>query len=138
MASIDVPGLDALLRALAADPADALTKLAIADLYEEHGNPGAAGAWRWLARTGKRPYSGGESNFLWFNRDTISTNLLTVDPESNIPGAIYECLVAEALEANHKIFPTREQAHQAFLAAFQQAIEAGWEPGEGEETTSTN
>lgn len=44
-----------LLDAVAADPDDRLSRLALADWHEERGEALEADCWRWLAASGKKP-----------------------------------------------------------------------------------
>ena len=64
---------DALLAALDAEHDDAVSQAALADWYEEHGDPPAAACLRWLARDRRRPFyyprPGDNGPFLWIMQE---------------------------------------------------------------------
>src|SRR5262249_18385246 len=62
----------------------------------------------------------------WFNADTVSPGL--GDPESDVPGALFELLDGGKQTANHKTFADLKSAEEAFLAAWVKARKGGWKP----------
>src|SRR5262249_16172742 len=71
-------------------PEDWSLRGVVADWYEDNGQLEGATAQRWMVQNHKRPYHGSSGTFTWFNLDSIDPGL--GDPESDIPGGIYQHL----------------------------------------------
>jgi hypothetical protein len=48
------------------------------------------------------------------------------DPESDLPGAVYDLLVGGEEKGSHKSFPDPRAAEESFQAAWLAARERGW------------
>jgi uncharacterized protein (TIGR02996 family) len=109
--------LEALHAALDLDPKDAAARLAIADWYEEQSDNETAAAWRWLAEAGKwpdpQPWKG-ETVWCWWSKGK---------QHAVVPWAF-----AGRLGRPRWKYATRREAEEAAVAAYRQAVAAGWEP----------
>ena len=119
--------LHQLLTDLAAAPEDWRLRGVLADWYEDNGQPQHAECLRWMVAQRKRPYPGSANRATWFNADTISSGL--GDPESDVPGAVYDRLEGGKEVANHKTFKSTRDAEEAFHRAWAGARQGGWAPG---------
>lgn len=82
----------------------------------------------WMSRTGKRPYTTDKSA-AWFNSATVAPGLGDLD--SDVPGEVYKRLDGGKEVANHKDYPSQQEAELAFLAAWKKArTEDDWSPKE--------
>jgi uncharacterized protein (TIGR02996 family) len=117
-----------LLADVAAAPEDWKLREVLADWYEDNSQPHCAECLRWMVRHKKRPYVGSQARATWFNADTISTGL--GDPESDVPGPVYDRLEGGKQVANHKTFKSTRDAEEAFHQAWAGARQGGWSPGE--------
>ena len=79
-----------------------------------------------MIRQRKRPYSGSPHRASWFNAATIGQGL--GDPESDIPGPVYEQLEGGTEVANHKTYEATRRAEEAFHQAWATARAGGWSP----------
>jgi hypothetical protein len=107
--------LDYVLSSLDLTPEDYDLRNVLADYAEDNGEGSLAKALRFEAKYRKRPYIG-DSGASWFNADTISSGI--GDPESDIPGPVYEALEGGTKVANHKKYKSKKEAEEAFLLAF--------------------
>lgn len=98
----------------------------LADWFDDNNLPDEAECLRWMLEHQKRPYHGSSPQASWFNKDTISPGL--GDPESDVPGGVYQHLEGGKVTANHRTFDTLEAAEKAFLAAWVKARKGGWKP----------
>jgi hypothetical protein len=98
---------------------------ALAKLYERVGGHEAASALRWMARNRKRPYRSSGFAYTWFNANMIDPGL--GDPESDIPGKLYERLLSGEETANHKSYRTLRAAEEDFFQAWTAARAGGWD-----------
>jgi hypothetical protein len=126
--------LDALHTALDADPTDAISRLALADWYEEQGDLVAAKAWRWLAQEGKRPFDWARYNessvhfqgFDWHN----GRAQWDVPAYCTIARALWRRLPERGTENTEswRSYTTRREAEEALIEAFRHALASGWQP----------
>jgi hypothetical protein len=98
----------------------------LADWFEDNNHRDEAECLRWMIENQKRPYHGSNPQASWFNADTVSAGL--GDPESDIPGPLYQHLEGGKVTANHQTFDTIKAAEEAFIAAFVKAVKGGWKP----------
>jgi hypothetical protein len=96
------------------NPEDWSLRAVVADWYEDNGQLEGAVAQRWMVENRKRPYHGSSGTFTWFNLDSIDPGL--GDPESDIPGAIYQHLTGQET-ANHKTYDKLLEAETDFARA---------------------
>ncbi len=101
----------------------------IADWFEDNNQLAKAECFRWSVLNNKRPCRNGGSKpaatYAWFNKDTISAGM--TDPESDIPGKLYDCLPGKST-ANHKSYDTLREAEEALIEAYKLAVAKGWNP----------
>jgi hypothetical protein len=119
-----MPMLETFFADLEKNPEDWKVRGVLADWYEDSGRADLAGCLRWMVNHKKRPYHGSSKVFTWFNADTVEPGL--GDPESDIPGAVYQLLSGGEESANHKAFPNLRAAEEAFQAAWSAARQQGW------------
>lgn len=119
--------LQQLLADLADAPGDWKLRGVLADWCEDNREPVLAECLRWMIARQKRPYVGSADRASWFNADTISDGL--GDPESDVPGPVYDLLEGGNQTANHKTFASPRHAEEAFLEAWARARAGGWSPG---------
>jgi uncharacterized protein (TIGR02996 family) len=112
--------LDALHAALDKDPADATTRLALGDWYEEQGDHVAAMAWRWLYRAGRYPRQAPHNTWQWWR---IGFNPAGPD---DLPADFFAFV--ETRNDGFREYDTRRQAEEALVESFRKAIAAGWVP----------
>src|SRR5262249_35900394 len=117
---------DQLLDDLCRKPEDWKLRNVLADWYEDNNHPEEAACLRWMLENKKRPYHGSSPSASWFNADTVSPGL--GDPESDVPGALFELLEGGKQTANHKTFADLKSAEEAFVAAWLKARKGGWKP----------
>jgi hypothetical protein len=118
---------DQLLDDLCRAPDDWKLRGVLGDWFEDNNHSGEAACLRWMVEHKKRPYHSDSSpQVSWFNADTISSGL--GDPESDVPGPVYEQLAGGKVTANHKTYDGLRAAEEAFLAAFLKAVKKGWKP----------
>jgi hypothetical protein len=118
--------VEQFLKDLETTPEDWRVRGIFADWCEDNTQPQLAACLRWMTRLHKRPYHGASGRATWFNADTISSGL--GDPESDIPGVIYDLLEGGQKVANHKAYLSMRSAEEAFYSAWQKARERGWNP----------
>lgn len=97
----------------------------LADWYDDHNVYGEAECYRWMVTNRKRPYNGSPPNASWFNDQTVAPGL--GDSESDIPEEVYKVLDGGKVTANHRTYPSIEEAEKAFLIAFLKARKEGWD-----------
>ncbi len=117
-----------LLDDLASAPGDWKLRGVLADWYEDNDQPEEAACLRWMIQQHKRPYRESDHGASWFNADTVPPGL--GDPESDIPGPLFQELEGGLVLGNHRSFPTVRAAEEALLAAWRRARQAGWQPAE--------
>jgi uncharacterized protein (TIGR02996 family) len=117
---------DQLLADLCRAPEDWKLRGVLADWCEDNDHAEAAACLRWMIRHQKRPYHGAPRGATWFNADTISPGL--GDPQSDLPGELFERLEGGKEVAHHKSFTTVRDAEESILAAWASARQAGWRP----------
>jgi uncharacterized protein (TIGR02996 family) len=118
----DASQLDALHAALDADLTDALTRLAIADWYEEHGRGDEARAWRWMVEAERWPrYDADGEEWDWW--------LLGKNPRGgdDLPEGLFPFL-AGANGSGYCSYASRREAEEALVEAFCSAVRNGWQP----------
>jgi len=117
---------DQLLDDLVRKPEDWKLRGVLADWFDDNNHPEEAACLRWMITHQKRPYHGSSPSASWFNADTVSPGL--GDPESDVPGALFELLDGGKQTANHKTFADLKSAEEAFLVAWLKARKGGWKP----------
>lgn len=120
--------LDQLLNDLGQTPDDWKLRGVLADWFEDNSRPEESACVRWMIRHQKRPYHGSSSGATWFNADTVADGL--GDPESDIPGSVFELLEGGKSVANHMTFPNVRAAEEAFIAGWTRARKKGWKVDE--------
>lgn len=120
--SILVPFLEDLGRT----PEDWILRSVLADWCEDNQQLELASCLRWMIKHHKRPYHASTGRATWFNADTISSGL--GDPESDLPGVLFQHLESEWVVANHKAYASSSEAELAFQAAWMKARAGGWKP----------
>jgi uncharacterized protein (TIGR02996 family) len=118
--------LDAFFKELAGNPNDWQVRGVFADWCEDNGRVELAECLRWMVRHKKRPYTGLGKSYTWFNADMVKPGL--GDPESDIPGVLFDCLTGGHQACSHRAFPSLREAEEAFHAAWAQARTKGWRP----------
>jgi uncharacterized protein (TIGR02996 family) len=121
--------LEAFFEDLAEKPEDWQVRGVFADWCEDNGKPELAECLRWMIRRQKRPYHGSGTSFTWFNADTIRAGM--GDPESDLPGRVYDRLSGGTQVANHRSYATLREAEEALYAAWEAARKKGWKPDKG-------
>jgi hypothetical protein len=120
--------LDAFYDELADNPDDWAVRGLLADWCEDNNLAQWAECLRWMIRHRKRPHrSSGSLGFTWFNADKLP-DMVTEDPESNIPGKVWDLLDHGQQAARHKAYPTLRAAEEDFYAAWEKARSRGWKP----------
>lgn len=117
---------DQFLTELTETPDDWTLRCIFADWCDDNNQPEVAACLKWMIDRRKRPYRGSHGRATWFNADTITSGL--GDPESDIPGAIYDQLRGGQIVANHQAFASLREAEEAFYDAWQKARADGWNP----------
>jgi uncharacterized protein (TIGR02996 family) len=117
---------DQLLDDLVRAPDDWKLRGVLADWFEDNNHVAEAECLRWMIKNQKRPYHGSSPQASWFNADTVGPGL--GDPESDVPGPVYELLAGGKVTANHRTFDDLKAAEEAFLAAWVKARKKGWAP----------
>jgi uncharacterized protein (TIGR02996 family) len=117
--------VDQFLDDLSRNPDDWRLRGVFADWCEDNNELDRADCLRWMVRHKKRPHPGAYGRATWYDADTITVEL---DPESNIPGAIFELLEGGRAVARHQSFPAVRDAEEAFYAAWEKARKRGWNP----------
>jgi uncharacterized protein (TIGR02996 family) len=115
---------DQLLQDIADHPDDWSLRAIAADWAEDHGETNLAECLRWMIRHRKRPYRSARNLACWFDADRIDPGL--GDPESDIPGQLFELLPFGEQQANHRIFINVRQAEEALYRAWHLARQSGW------------
>jgi hypothetical protein len=105
--------LDALHAALDADPSDAATRQALADLLEDAGDPAGARGQRWQAKHGKWPAKS-DNEWRWWSQSHSARR----DPD-DLPDDVFMALPGRDLSNICRYYPSRRAA-EADLA---QALE---------------
>lgn len=118
--------IDAFLDDLSRTPDDWSLRGVFADWCEDNRQADTAACLRWMVAHHKRPYHGSSGRGTWFNADTIAPDL--GDPESDIPGPLFDQLPGGKPVANHKAYPSFREAEVAFHQAWREARERGWNP----------
>lgn len=111
---------------------DWVTKMAIADWYEEQGHYECAKCMRWAIANKKRPYSALGKSFIWFISPDDKKDSET-DPGSDIPLILYTLLVGFHREFfktkyhydAHKVYVSRQDAEQALVKAWCRGVVNG-------------
>lgn len=119
--------IENLFQALTQNPEDWILHSVLADALEDAGKSFEADCLRWLGRNRKRPYAiskGNPENF-WFDQSKI--NLNGFDPESDLPGELYEQLDGKTV-ANQKVYESYREAIEAVMVAWRKAVEGNWIP----------
>jgi hypothetical protein len=120
--------LDVFYDELARKPDDWAVRGLLADWCEDNNLPQWAECLRWMIRHRKRPYrSSGRLGFTWFNADKLP-DVVKDDPESNIPGKVWDLLAHGQQAASHKSYPTLRAAEEDFYDAWAKARSGGWKP----------
>jgi hypothetical protein len=102
---------------LSKNPGDFITRSVFADWCEDNDEPELSECLRWMVKNNKRPYKAeGKNEFAWFNADSITGNL--GDTESDIPGKLYTKIQGGKESANHKVFPSFEDAENGLYSAW--------------------
>jgi hypothetical protein len=119
-------------RVLDQDPTDVLSRLALADLYEEEGDLITARAWRWLAAQKKWPYDWAKQpeydcfkTFDWYQGEGA---VWAVPPSCHVPPALWPFLRRKYPEGNWADYRTRRAAEDALVRAYRRAVKAGCAP----------
>jgi uncharacterized protein (TIGR02996 family) len=115
--------LESFYEDLGRNPEDWKVRSVMADWFEDNANPTAAECLRWMIKHKKRPYHGSSGTFTWFNADSIDPGL--GDPESDIPGVLYQHLKGQET-AHHKTYDKLRTAEEDFVAAWTLARQGGW------------
>jgi hypothetical protein len=119
---------DQLLDDLCRAPDDWKLRGVLADWFEDNNHAPEAECLYWMIKNKKRPYHGSSPQASWFNADKVGPGL--GDPESDVPGAVYDLLEGGKVTANHRTFDDLKAAEEAFLAAFVKARKKGWKPAD--------
>jgi uncharacterized protein (TIGR02996 family) len=116
--------LEQFLSDLEQSPDDWTLRGVFADWCEDNQQVALAACLRWMAQHHKRPHRSSIGRATWFNADKITTGL--GDPESDVPGMVFERLEGGHTVANYREYPSHRAAEQAFHAAWLAAHREGW------------
>jgi uncharacterized protein (TIGR02996 family) len=120
-----MPGAEAFLKAILADPADPGPQLIYSDWLEEHGRADLAFAYRWMGARGQRP---GERRrprlrkpWAWwhprsaeYEPDPEDRKDIALCPHALLPGLVFEAMIGSYTP--HAYYMTWAQAVDALAA----------------------